>query len=116
MEEVITTKQFSKTLLGCEIHFYILRMKQSVLVWIGRISSFKHLSVAMKSRLDSQPISSQLIGDSTDTSSSNLSRVLALKGGCQCFVSVNIADESVRLLAEEHISELCVKHPELFSF
>ncbi len=51
MEEVITTKQFSKTLMGCEIHFYILRMKQSVLVWIGRISSFKHLSVAMKSRL-----------------------------------------------------------------
>ncbi len=40
----------------------------------------------------------------------------ALKGGCQCFVSMNIADESVRLLAEEHISELCVKHPELFSF
>ncbi len=51
MEGVITTKQFSKTLLGCEIHFYIMRMQQSVLVWIGRDSSFKNLSVAMKSQL-----------------------------------------------------------------
>lgn len=163
----ITTNQFSKSLLGCEVHFLILRMRQSFLLWIGTEPSFKTLAVAMKSRLnlvkcalcvllpdkhahtqDSQPICTQLLGDTRSMSSSSLSKSLgayfvlyvlygcvcvcmclvrdtsqfldlsfiALKTGCQCFVSMNIADKSIRLLAEEHLSELCTNHPEMFSF
>ena len=100
MEEPgITTNQFSKSLLGCEVHFYILKLEKSFLLWIGTDPSFKTLAVAMNSRLvsdlldlhekcpltfvsvhsqDSQPIGSQLLGDSRNMASLNLSKQLGM--------------------------------------
>ena len=43
-------QQYSETLLGRSVHFYILSMKQSHFVWIGDAPKFSELAVAMKSR------------------------------------------------------------------
>ena len=48
-EEVRVTT-FSEVLGGQEVHFYILRMKQSFLLWAGTDGSFATLSVAMNTR------------------------------------------------------------------
>ena len=44
-------KEFSKTFLGQEVHFHVLKLKQSFLLWIGTNVSFKALAVAMQTRL-----------------------------------------------------------------
>jgi len=43
-------QQYSETLLGRPVHFYILNMKQSHFVWVGDAPKFSELAVAMKSR------------------------------------------------------------------
>ena len=88
-------KTFSEFLAGQEVNFYVLCMKQSFLIWAGADRSFSALSVAMNTRFvghlyssliiklhpliyiqEGDPISTHLLGDPTNTTSSNLSKRL----------------------------------------
>ena len=51
---------FKEKILGFDIHFYILRMRQSFFVWIGTEPNLEALSVAMQTRFVS-PLTSQLV-------------------------------------------------------
>ena len=43
-------QQYSETLLGKTVQFYILTMKQSHFIWIGDAPKLSELAVAMKNR------------------------------------------------------------------
>ena len=47
----VAVKTFSEDFLGERVHFYVLRLKQSFLLWIGTGATFKSLAVAMSTRL-----------------------------------------------------------------
>lgn len=46
----VAVRNFSEHLLGQQVHFYILRLKESFLLWIGTDLTFKTLAVAMNTR------------------------------------------------------------------
>lgn len=52
MEEAVglTVRTFSETFVGERVHFYVLRLKQSFLVWVGTDTTFSTLAVAMNTR------------------------------------------------------------------
>lgn len=50
-ESGVAVKEFSKSFLGRPVHFYILKLNQSFLIWIGTNVTFKSLAVGMQSRL-----------------------------------------------------------------
>ena len=100
MESEVRVKSFSEVLAGREVNFYILCMKQSFLLWAGVDISFRDLSVAMKTKFVSKliaceiqrtiphapliyvfwqgtdPLSTQLLGDATNSESGSLSKRL----------------------------------------
>lgn len=49
-QDKMDVKQYSETLLGKPVQFYILTMKQSHFVWIGDAPKLSELAVAMKNR------------------------------------------------------------------
>lgn len=48
--EGVGVSTFKEKILGFDIHFYVLRMKQSFFLWIGREPNLEALSVAMQTR------------------------------------------------------------------
>ena len=50
IREKMDVKQYSETLLGKPVHFYILTMNQSHFVWIGDAPKLSEIAVAMKNR------------------------------------------------------------------
>ncbi|CAI8032867.1 Proteasome assembly chaperone 4 [Geodia barretti] len=114
MESEVRVRTFSEVFAGQKVEFYILCMKRSFLLWAGVDGSFSTLSVAMNTRFESDPVSTNLLGDSINAASSSLSKRLAKRTGCQCFVSLNIKDPTLCKLAEEHIIRLYERDPHLF--
>ena len=43
-------KNFSEVILGQQVHFYVLRLKESFLLWVGTDVTFDTLAVAMNTR------------------------------------------------------------------
>jgi len=61
------------------------------MVWVGSANaSFTNLDVAMCSKLDSMPVTSTLMGSTTEGVGSSLSQRLAIKLKAQVFVSYNL--------------------------
>lgn len=103
MEGSVRVKTFSQEFEGQEVYFYVLCLKQSFLLWAGPDLSFTSLSVAMNTRFvsillserfnlnaphlymyllmhtciqESDPTSTQLLGDATNSSSSSFAKRL----------------------------------------
>ncbi|XP_040859236.1 proteasome assembly chaperone 4-like [Ochotona curzoniae] len=79
-------------------------------------SHLRNLAVAMCSRYDSIPVSTHLLGDASDTSSTGLAQRLARKTNKQVFVSYNLqnTDSNFALLMENRIMEEMEAFPEKF--
>lgn len=89
---------FMQTIREERVHFHVLRLKQSFLLWIGTEAKMKSLSVAMKSRIvggchaikniknhfippntqSNEIISSQLLGPPTDVTSTAMAQRLGM--------------------------------------
>ena len=48
--EDLAVKTFTEKILGLNVHFYVLRMRQSFVLWIGTERRLDSLSVAMPTR------------------------------------------------------------------
>ena len=46
----VAVNTFKEKILGFEIHFYVVRMQQSFLLWIGTEPNLEALAVAMPTR------------------------------------------------------------------
>ncbi|XP_054983589.1 proteasome assembly chaperone 4 [Sorex araneus] len=112
----VSLHNFSARLWEQLVHFHVMRLADSLFLWVGATPHLRNLAVAMCSRFDSVPVATSLFGDASDPASTGLAQRLARKTRKQVFVSYNLptADSGVTLLVENRIKEEMEAFPEKF--
>ncbi|KAM8967631.1 proteasome assembly chaperone 4 [Pelodytes ibericus] len=112
----ISLHNFTETICEQPVHFHVMGMEECFFLWVGFSPSLSNLAVAMCSRFDSVPLSTLVLGDTSDTTSSSFAQRLAKKTKKQVFASVNIPnnDSQCMLLIEKRIKEEMEAFPEKF--
>ncbi|PNI62997.1 PSMG4 isoform 4 [Pan troglodytes] len=108
----VSLHNFSARLWEQLVHFHVMRLTDSLFLWVGATPHLRNLAVAMCSRYDSIPswpagdgeaavcpvllfqdsipVSTSLLGDTSDTTSTGLAQRLGLGGktglACECGV------------------------------
>lgn len=110
------TYTFSEKIRETSVTFYIIKMKNCIFVWIGDSPVFENLAVAMNIKYSSMPVSSSIMGQSSDDNSGSLAARLSKKIGKQVFASFNLSnpDNNVLLAVSKRLMEEVTKHPEKF--
>ncbi|XP_008829893.1 proteasome assembly chaperone 4 isoform X1 [Nannospalax galili] len=112
----VSLHNFSARLWEQLVHFHVMRLTDSLFLWVGATPHLRNLAVAMCSRFDSIPVCTSLFGDTSDTTSTGLAQRLARKTNKQVFVSYNLqnTDSNFALLIENRIKEEMETFPEKF--
>ncbi|OBS73901.1 proteasome assembly chaperone 4 isoform X1 [Peromyscus maniculatus bairdii] len=112
----VSLHNFSARLWEQLVHFHVMRLTDSLFLWVGATPHLRNLAVAMCSRYDPIPVCTSLFGDTSDTTSSGLAQRLARKTSKQVFVSYNLpnTDNNFTLLVENRIKEEMETFPEKF--
>ncbi|XP_051025861.1 proteasome assembly chaperone 4 isoform X1 [Acomys russatus] len=112
----VSLHNFSAMLWEQLVHFHVMRLTDSLFLWVGATPHLRNLAVAMCSRYDSIPVCTSLFGDTSDTTSTGLAQRLARKTSKQVFVSYNLnnTDSNFTLLVENRIKEEMETFPEKF--
>uniref|UniRef100_A0A2I3G3A1 Proteasome assembly chaperone 4 n=1 Tax=Nomascus leucogenys TaxID=61853 RepID=A0A2I3G3A1_NOMLE len=79
----VSLHNFSARLWEQLVHFHVMRLTDSLFLWVGATPHLRNLAVAMCSRYDSIPVSTSLLGDTSDTTSTGLAQRLG-KTGLAC--------------------------------
>ncbi|GFU75084.1 proteasome assembly chaperone 4 [Trichonephila clavipes] len=98
-ESLLKTHTFTDTLLDCHVTFHIIKMKESLFLWVGDQGNFNSLAVAMKRPYTSLPIASCLMGFSEDEYSCALASQLSGILKMQVFASYNLSKNDSNLLS-----------------
>ncbi|XP_053442273.1 proteasome assembly chaperone 4-like [Nycticebus coucang] len=107
----ISLHNFSARLWKQLIHFHVLRLTDSLFLWVRATTHLRNLlrnlAVAMGRRYDSIPVSTSVLGDTADRTSAGLAQCLTRKANIQVFVSYNLqnTDSNFTLLVENRIKE-----------
>ncbi|XP_035882475.1 proteasome assembly chaperone 4 isoform X2 [Phyllostomus discolor] len=72
----VSLHNFSARLWEQLVHFHVMRLTDSLFLWVGATPHLRNLAVAMCSRFDSIPVSTSLLGDTSDTTSTGLAQRL----------------------------------------
>ncbi|XP_062925458.1 proteasome assembly chaperone 4 isoform X1 [Mobula hypostoma] len=72
----LSMHDFSERLAGQSVYFHVLRMSGSFFLWVGTAPTLSNLAVAMSTRLDPTPVSSLILGDTSDTTPNSLAQRL----------------------------------------
>ncbi|XP_072801877.1 proteasome assembly chaperone 4 isoform X3 [Vicugna pacos] len=112
----VSLHNFSARLWEQLVHFHVMRLTDSLFLWVGATPHLRNLAVAMCTRYDPIPVSTALLGDTSDTTSTGLAQRLARKTNKQVFVSYNLqnTDSSFAFLVENRIKEEMEAFPEKF--
>lgn len=112
----VSLHNFSARLWEQLVHFHVMRLTDSLFLWVGATPHLRNLAVAMCSRYDPIPVCTSLFGDTSDTTSTGLAQRLARKTSKQVFVSYNLSntDSNFTLLVENRIKEEMETFPEKF--
>ncbi|GIY94104.1 proteasome assembly chaperone 4 [Caerostris extrusa] len=115
-EPIIKAHTFKENLLDCPVTFHIIKMKDSLFIWIGDQGSFDSLAVAMPTPYDSQPISSTIIGYSADERSCSFASRLSKKIGKHVFASYNLSrnDSNLMVVVTQRLMKEITEHPDKF--
>uniref|UniRef100_R4FN57 Proteasome assembly chaperone 4 n=2 Tax=Rhodnius TaxID=13248 RepID=R4FN57_RHOPR len=110
------THEFAGTVFDTQVNFKVLKMDNSIFIWIGLFSKeiFGDLCLAMSTRFQSTPISTQFFGEFTDIVSPTLAKKLAKRLGKQVFLSCNITDNIMLPEVEKLLCEEINKNPHYF--
>ena len=93
--------RFQRIIQDVWINIQCIAMNRSFFFWIGTAGgSFENLDLAMMTSTDSLPISSVLLGNSSDTTGAALSQRLSMKLGTQVYVSYNLPSSQSMMLEE----------------
>ncbi|XP_032870607.1 proteasome assembly chaperone 4 [Amblyraja radiata] len=115
---MLSVHGFSEQLCGVSVHFHLLTMSGSFLLWVGAAPtpSLSNLAVAMCTRLDPTPVSSLILGDASEITPTSIAQRLAKKTGKQVFVSYNLpsSNTSLSLEVENRIKQEMEKNPDKF--
>ncbi|XP_043853680.1 proteasome assembly chaperone 4-like [Dromiciops gliroides] len=112
----ISLHNFSVRLWEQLIRFHVMRLMDSLFLWVGTTPNLHNLAMAMCNRYDSIPVFTSLLGDTSDTTSNCLAQRLASKTKKQVFISYNLqnTDSNFTLLIENRIKEEMEAFPEKF--
>ncbi|XP_030886448.1 proteasome assembly chaperone 4 isoform X2 [Mirounga angustirostris] len=72
----VSLHNFSARLWEQLVHFHVMRLTDSLFLWVGATPHLRNLAVAMCNRYDSIPVSTSLLGDTSDTTSAGLAQRL----------------------------------------
>ncbi|XP_069880753.1 proteasome assembly chaperone 4 isoform X3 [Dipodomys merriami] len=72
----VSLHNFSARLWEQLVHFHVMRLTDSLFLWVGATPHLRSLAVAMCSRYDSIPVCTSLFGDTSDTTSTGLAQRL----------------------------------------
>nr|KAF6444889.1 proteasome assembly chaperone 4 [Molossus molossus] len=75
----VSLHNFSARLWEQLVHFHVMRLTDSLFLWVGATPHLRNLAVAMCSRYDSIPVSTSLLGDTSDTTSTGLAQRLEFR-------------------------------------
>ncbi|XP_048404016.1 proteasome assembly chaperone 4 [Stegostoma tigrinum] len=114
--QTLSVHNFSEKLSELTVHFHVLRMKDSFFLWVGSSPILSNLAVAMCTKFDPMPVSTLMLGDSSDTTPNSVAQRLAKKTGKQVFISYNLpsTNASLSLQVENRIKEEMKAHPDKF--
>ncbi|KAB5517199.1 hypothetical protein PHYPO_G00186950 [Pangasianodon hypophthalmus] len=114
--ETLSVHDFSEKLLEQMVHFHVLKLTGGFFLWVGTSPVLSNLAVSMNSRFDSMPLSTLVLGDSSDTTPTSLAQRLTKKTKKQVFVSYNlpVTDSNLTLLVENRIKKEMELHPDKF--
>uniref|UniRef100_A0A8C6S7Y7 Proteasome assembly chaperone 4 n=1 Tax=Neogobius melanostomus TaxID=47308 RepID=A0A8C6S7Y7_9GOBI len=112
----ILVHNFSEKILEQVVHFHVMKLNGGFFLWIGSTPVLSNLAVSMSSKHDSMPLSSQIMGDPSNTSANTLAQRLAKRTQKQVYVSYSLAvtDCNLSLLVENRIKKELELHPEYF--
>lgn len=99
---------FCDEILETKLIFQILKLKNSVFIYIGSFSdaNFVDLSMAVITPYDKLPLTTKLFGEGSDLTSANLSMKLSKKLNKLVYVSFNLSVNNILLPAiEKRINE-----------
>ncbi|XP_036438176.1 proteasome assembly chaperone 4 [Colossoma macropomum] len=114
--EAISVHDFSEKLLEQVVHFHVMKLTGGFFLWVGASPVLSNLAVSMNSKFDSMPLSTLVLGDSSDTTPNSLAQRLTKKTKKQVFVSYNlpVTDSNLTLLVEKRIRKEMELHPDKF--
>ena len=93
--------RFQRLVLDVNVCIQCISMNRSFFFWIGSAGgSFENLDLAMVMSSDSLPVSSVLLGNSSDTVGATLSQRLSMKLKTQVYVSYNLPASQSAILEE----------------
>ncbi|KAM4689570.1 proteasome assembly chaperone 4 [Discoglossus pictus] len=112
----ISLHDFCEKICDQLVHFHVMGMEDCFFLWVGLAPVLGNLAVAMCSRFDSVPLSTLVLGDTSDTTSSSFAQRLAMKTTKQVFTSINIPtnDSQFMLLIEKRVKEEMKAFPDKF--
>ncbi|XP_060770054.1 proteasome assembly chaperone 4 [Neoarius graeffei] len=113
--EPISVHDFSEKLQEQMVHFHVMKLTGGFLLWVGTSPVLSNLAVSMNSRFDSVPLSTLVLGDSSDTTPTSLAQRLTKKTKKQVFVSYNLpVTANLMMLVENRIKKEMELHPDKF--
>ncbi|ROL45227.1 Proteasome assembly chaperone 4 [Anabarilius grahami] len=114
--ESITVHDFSEKILEQQVNFHVMKLSGGFFLWIGSSPVLSNLAVSIGSKYDSVPLSTLVLGDTSDTTPSSLAQRLTKKTKKQVFVSYNLpmTDSNLALLVEDRIKKEMQLHPDKF--
>lgn len=114
--EPISVHDFSEKLLEQVVHFHVMKLRGGFFLWVGSSPVLSNVAVSMNSKFDSMPLSTLVLGDSSDTTPISLAQRLTMKTEKQVFVSYNLpmTDSSLTLLVEKRIKKEMELYPGKF--
>jgi hypothetical protein len=117
MEPNVEIHSFGTEVAETPIHFQVLKMENSLFIWIGSGTdpTFSDLGMALNTRYDRLPLCTRLMGAHTAMESSNLASRLAKKFQRAVYVSYNLPSDRLLLpTIEKRLQEEIKTHPEKF--
>ncbi|XP_056308425.1 LOW QUALITY PROTEIN: proteasome assembly chaperone 4 [Danio aesculapii] len=114
----ISLHDFSEKFLEQRVSFNLMKLSGGFFLWVGTATNrlISNLAVSILSRTDSSPLSTLVLGDTSDTTASALAQRLTKKTKKQVFVSYNlpVTDSNLLLLVENRIKQEMELHPDKF--
>ncbi|XP_038531058.1 proteasome assembly chaperone 4-like isoform X1 [Canis lupus familiaris] len=103
----VSLHNFSGRLWGQIIHFHVMQLMDSLFLWVWATPHLRNLTMTMCNRYDSIPVSTSLLGDTSNMTSIGFAQRLARKTNKQVFVSYNLqnTDSNFPLLVQNRIKE-----------
>eukprot|EP00112_Aurelia_sp_Birch-Aquarium-sp1_P021154 Seg562.9 transcript_id=Seg562.9/GoldUCD/mRNA.D3Y31 product="Proteasome assembly chaperone 4" protein_id=Seg562.9/GoldUCD/D3Y31 len=114
-ESLFDEHNFQETVCEDTIHFKILKMKDSLFIWIGSTPNFDLMTISMPTKMSQVPASTTILGEDTNNLHTSLTQRLAKRTKKQILLSLNVAlDDDIIRIVERRIIQEFNKYPEKF--